>query len=81
MQKTNLLPIYSIQTNMLSAVINENKDTEVLVLLNNGKELKISCPTDRNAIQIFNTLHFYPVFQTRSNNSMQQDFYFTLEVL
>ena len=81
MQKSNLLPIYSIQVNMLSAIINEKQDNEVLVLLNNGKELKISCPTDGNAIEIFNCLHFYPVFKSRDNNSIQQDFYFSLEVM
>jgi hypothetical protein len=81
MQKTNLLAVYSIQTNMLSAIINQEKTDEVCVLLNNGKILRITCPTDRDASHIFNTLHFYPVFQSRSNNSIEKDFNFTLEII
>lgn len=78
--KTNLLPIYSLQTNMLSAVINENNGKEVLVLLSNGQELKICCPTDYNANHIHNALHFYSVFEKRNNNSHEFDFYFTMYI-
>ena len=80
MQKTNLLPIYSIQTNMLSAIINPKNYKECLVLLSNGKTLSILCDTDINTNEIFNSLHFYPVFKIRENNSIKKDFYFQVSV-
>lgn len=78
--KTNLLPIYSIQSNMLSAVINTKNNKECLVLLNSGKTLIIATPTDRDAIDIHDYLHFYPVFENRANNSKKTRFYFEMIV-
>ena len=77
MQKTNLLAVYSIQTNMLSAIKENNR---VIILLNSGKELIITCTSERESSDILNTLHFYPVFQSRSNNSVEKDYQFTLEI-
>ncbi len=81
MQRTNLLAVYSIQTNMLSAIINPENDTECLVLLNTGKTLKVKTDYRSDANEILNTLHFYPVFENRDNNSIEKNFYFTLEII
>jgi hypothetical protein len=62
---------------MLSAIKENNR---VIVLLNSGKELIITCPSERESSDILNTLHFYPVFQSRSNNSIEKDYQFTLEI-
>ena len=80
MQKTNLLAIYSIQTNMLSAIIDQEEKNRVIVLLTSGRELIITCPDSRDANDILNSLHFYPVFKARYNNSIEKDFYFTLAI-
>lgn len=78
--ETNLLAIYSIQSNMLSAIINPENEKECLVLLNTGRTLIISTLTDRNAIEIHDALHFYPPFENRNNNSLKTSFYFKMNI-
>ena len=78
-QVTNLLPVFSIQVNMLSAVIKPDY-SEVLVLLTSGKVLKIT-GEKRTVKDAHDILHFSPVFDKNRNNSFQLDSEITLEVI
>lgn len=77
MQKTNLLAIYSVQSNMLSATV---KEDECLVMLINGKTLSIRCPDERRANDVCNTLHFYPAIDNKRNNSRDMQFEMVFDI-
>lgn len=76
--KTSELAIYSIQANMLGAVVIKGNDNTCKVLLANGKHLLIKCPTKKNATDIKNTLLQYPITEGRDNNAKDFDFEFEL---
>jgi hypothetical protein len=77
MQRTNLLAVYSIQTNMLSATV---KEEVCSVMLNSGKTLSIRCPDKRSAGDVCDTLHFYPPIDKDRNNSKTMSFEMEFDV-
>jgi hypothetical protein len=80
MQKTQLLPVYSIMTNMVNVQINQNNKNQVLVTLATGKILSIECDTQTQATLIHTTLHYYPAWKQLHNNSREFNFSFTITI-
>lgn len=74
--KTKELAIFSIQANMLGAVV---EDKTCKVLLANGGTLSIKCPESKDARDVINTLLYYPITRGRDNNA--KDFGFEFELI
>lgn len=74
--KTQELPLFGIQSQAVAVV---TEDNVVTCLLGNGKNLVITCPDDRNAREIHNTILYYPV-TTNSNNAREFKFEFEINV-
>lgn len=77
--QTDLLPVYSLQTNMVCCEINLLNKKELFVLLNTGITLSIWTEKEESTREIYNTLHFYPVSKPRENNSKQLTFKYILK--
>lgn len=68
--KTKTIPIYSIQVNMLGAIV---EDKTCKVLLANGNQLRIVCDKNQSAIAVHDKLMYYPI-GNRPNNAIELNF-------